>query len=602
MFESHQNQLANSASGGFLSSSLSKFGDPFLLPSWSIVPENLQALFEICRFLYIRTPEYARASQRVTAYFLTDVDFIGAHAQAGDKKEQDELREWLRDGIAFWVHLAELGMDWAAFGNAFGRMHRPFNRFLLVPTDNGHAELSVSEFPKAIYESDKLQYRIQDPTRKHRTSKQQRMISVPFIDRVSRDLSGLTLRRIDPSYAYIQHSDRSGRYRIVERFQPHFKTAIKNGDLWQVNETPIAQLRAIATDSDFLYNEGEVFHLKAPCISGISDSGWGMPEILANFPNIHQLAVYRRIDEALGLDYMLPFRVFFPNAGGGGGNLDAFASQGSMQVWQGMLRQMISDHRKDPFAIHAQPFAMGYTEVNSSGKSLTPKDSMEWQTNAMLNAQGFPAELYSGSMAWQQVPTALRLFENCWQHLPWNFNRHLKWVVRTALDFVGREQMQVRAASPRILDDIESRQVYLQLAAGGEFPRRMAFRPYGVDDPIEAAAERKREDIEIKKMNDKIEADAALEAGAGSLNGGGGAGGAPGGVSYTPSQKAEAAGAEAQRLLQIPDVGDRAKQLAAIRASDPDMHALVRQKMTEMRAAARSQGGAQVAELAAAGA
>lgn len=900
-----------------------------MLPSWSFVPENLTALFEICRFLYIRTPEYARASQRVVSYFLTDLDFIGARSKAGDKTEQDELREWMRDGIAFWIHLAELGMDWSCFGgetkvttrtgvfaikdlagktvdvlskggvfrpatfkaygkqpllevefsdgqkiyatpehqweitnnsskerrvtttslvrghrivrtvaaqrpeknaeyeegirhgfifgdgnlynrrkktvfscanfhgakiemlrhfeghhsepvlfradrdmcrihgfparyknlpeadlsasywygfvcgfiasdgcvesrdgcvsisqvskqalaavaeqlprlgmaagrikhqkqmvdmrglgrgygfrecemhhlallrnfmqpddllrahhranflaknkqdskygqkiqvtavrktsrmeevycceemethtlvvgngilsgncfgNAFGRMHRPFNRFLLLPTDNGHSELSVSEFPDAKYQFESLKYEIQDPTRQHRSQRHRRTIKVNFIDRVARDMNRLSLRRIDPSYAYLQHSDRSGRYQIAERFQPYFKAAIRRGDLWQVNETPIAQLRALSTDSDFLYNEGEVFHLRAPCISGISDSGWGMPEIMANFPNIHQMAVYRRIDEAIGLDYMLPFRVFFPQAGSSG-TLDAYANQGSMQVWQQMLQQMIGDRRKDPFSIHAMPFQMGFAEVGASGKQLTPKDNMEWQTNAMLNAQGFPAELYSGSMAWQQVPTALRLFENNWQHLPWSFNRHLKWVVKTALDFMGREQMQVKAASPRILDDIESRQVYLQLAAGGEFPRRVAFRPYGVDDPVEAAAERAREDVEIKKQVDKIQADAALEEGAGSLSGGGGgAGGAPGGVSYTPSQKAEQALAESQRLLQIPDDGDRAKQLASIKATDPDMHALVRQKMTELRAAARSQGGAQVAQLASSGA
>ena len=596
----YRSPTGTGGAGGYLNSSISKFGDPFLLPSWSIMPESLQSLFDICRFLFIRTPEYARASQRVIAYFLTDVEFLGL--QSGDKAEQDELKNWLRDDIGFWIHLAELGIDWSAYGNAFGRMHRPFNRFLLIPTANGHAEIAVTEFPQARYMSDKLQYEIDDPTRQHRSGKHKRKLLVNFIDRVARDMKRLSLRRIDPAYAYIQYSERSGKTQIAERFQPQYLASIKRGDLWQVNETPIAQLRAIQTESDFLYNEGEIFHLKAPCISGISNAGWGMPEILANFPNIHQMSVYRKIDEAIGLDYMLPLRVFFPQSGGSG-NLDAHASQGSMMVWKEMLQQMIADRRRDPFSIHAMPFQMGFQEMGASGKTLTPKDSMAYQTNAMLNAQGFPAELYSGSMAYQQIPAALRLFENHWQHIPWSFNKHLCWVVKSALNFMGREQIKVRAASPRILDDIESRQVYLQLAAGGEFPRSLAFKPYGVDNPIEAAAERAREDVEIKKRVDKIQADAALEQGAGSLSGGGGgAGGAPGGVAYTPSQRGEQALSEAQRLLQIQDDGARAKELASLRSSDKDMYALITQKMKELRAAARSQGGQQVSQLASAGA
>ena len=597
MFTSPVESIYNTPMGGSTSNqTLSKFGDPFMLPSWSLLPESLQSLFDICRFLYIRTPEYARAGQRIIAYHLTDVDFVGS--KAGDKNEQEELRDWLRNDIALWIHQMELGLDLNCFGNGFGRIHRPFNRFLLVPTGNGYREISVNEFPTAKYQYDKLQYEIPDPTKAHKSAKYRRPIQVDFIDRVARDMKRLSLRRIDPAYAYLQYAERSGRTQVAERFTPWFKASIERGDLFQVNETPIAQLQALQKGDDFLYNEGEVFHLKAPCISGVSNAGWGMPEILANFPNIHQMAVYRRIDEAIGLDYMMPFRVFFPQ-NGGASNLDAMANTGSMAVWADMLQHMVKEHRQDPFAIHSTPFQLGFAEMGASGKQLVPKDLMAWQTDAMLNAAGFPAELYSGSLSYQQVPTALRLFENQWQHLPWSFNRHLKWVTSTALDFMGREQIQVKAATPRILDDIESRQVYLQLAAGGEFPRRLAFRSFGVDDPVEMAAERTREDTEIEKRTTKIKEDAALEAGAGSMANGGGAGGAPGGVAYTPTQRGEQAVAEANRLLQIEDDGQRAKELAAMRNSDQDLHALVRQKMTELRAAARSQGGAQVAQLAA---
>ena len=40
----------------------------------------------------------------------------------------------------------------------------------------------------------------------------------------------------------------------------------------------------------------------------------------------------------------------------------------------------------------------------------------------------------------------------------------------------------------------------------------------------------------------------------------------------------------AQQLLQIPDNGERSKQLQAIKKDDETLYALVKQKMEEMRA------------------
>ena len=98
------------ASGG--NSTLSKFGDPFMLPSWSIMPEDIRSLFDICRFLYVRTPEIAEANARIVAYFITDVEFIGD--KAGSKEEQEEMIEFIsvpekpRSVIGEWRNLKQV--------------------------------------------------------------------------------------------------------------------------------------------------------------------------------------------------------------------------------------------------------------------------------------------------------------------------------------------------------------------------------------------------------------------------------------------------------------------------------------------------------------
>lgn len=597
VIESFYNGGGENASG-YTTQSPHKFGDPFLLPSWSILPTDLRSLFDCCRYLYVKTPEYAQAALRTNAYFVTDIEFIGGAGKSGDKREQLEHRSFLMEQLGMKNAQMELGMDESCYGNAFGRIFLPFNRFLLVPTENGTAEISLASLKDVKYLSSQVKYEIEDPTRSHRTAKHRRRIAVDFVDRKSRDVERISLRRIDPAYAHLQYADRSGRCQVIERFQPQFISSITQGHLWQVNETPIGQLRAIAAGDDYLYNFGEVFHLKRPHISGISNGGWGIPNILLNYTNVHQLAVYRKIDEAIGLDFMLPFRIFFPKTGSGG-DLTSFANAGSMGVWKGMLEQMVKNRRADPMAMHAQPFELGYQEVGANGKSLTPKDNMQWQTDALLNSAGFPGELYRGALTVQQMPATLRMFENHWQYLPWSFNRYMQWVSKTVRDHQTLERIDVRMTAPNMIDDMEARHVMLQLASGGEFPRRKALRSWGGDDPVEDAAERALEDVEIKRRVMKIQEDAAREEGQGSMFSGG-AGGSPAGVGYTPTQQAERAEAEAKRLLQIQFVGDRQKQLSMLRAQDQGLYALVKQKMDEMRSAARSQGGAQVAEMASA--
>lgn len=545
----------------------------------------------MCRFLFIRCPEFAQGAAKLISHFITEVEF--AEEKSGDKKEQLELREWLQYEARAYEHMFALGLDFACYGNGFGRIHKPFNRFLLIPTENGYAEVSVSEFVNPTYNHTKLTYTVDDPTKSHREAKHRRKIPVAFVDRVARDKSRIALRRIDPAYVFLKYSDRSGRCQVVERFHPWFLTSVKRGDLHNVNETPISMLKAIAEDADYLYNVDEIYHLKAPTISGISNAGWGLPMILSNFPNLHQIEVYRRTDEALGLDAMMPLRVMFPNLGSA--TLDTYANAGPMGMFKAAASMMIKSHRKNPFDMHAMPFPIGLQEIGASGKQFSPKESIAWQQDSMLNAMGLPAELYRGSMNYQTMPGALRVYENQWRVLLEAATIHMRWVVNARQDFLGRERMSVRAAAPRIIDDLETKHVMLQLAAGGEVPRSLAFRGVGIQDPVAAAKLRAREDVEIQMGVQKIQEDAARAANGGL---GGPAGGAPGGVALTPAQRQQDALEEAKKLLQIPDDGDRAKQLRAIENSDPDLYALVKQKMEDLRNAARSQGGQQVAQLA----
>jgi hypothetical protein len=144
----------------------------------------------------------------------------------------------------------------------------------------------------------------------------------------------------------------------------------------------------------------------------------------------------------------------------------------------------------------------------------------------------------------------------------------------------------------------------MQLAAGAEIPRSVAYGPFGIKDPVEAAKQRAQEDIEIQKEQMKLQNDFQRQQQMGSMDNilaqqaqeGGVAGSSPagmegmgGGNEMNPLDIQNKAAELAQQWLQMP-VGERQKQMAAVRTSNPNLHAMAKQKMEEMRSQAESQG------------
>jgi len=581
-----------------------QFSDPFMLPSNTSFPTELETALDFCLYLYYMNPQYRRASIRVVSHFITDVEFSG---NTGDDEEREELREFLATDLDIWGTMLELGEEWACFGNGFVRLSFPFKRYLRDPRGDKYREYDITMFKpehNLKYLWKEMMYEVQDPQTFGKPKSQQNRVKFRFVDRPSKDLKKIRFHKLDPRHVTLQHSWVSKRTRVVWRFEPELTRAVKDGVLWQVNDLPKPMLQAIANNNDFLFNEDHIFHLKAPTVSGISNFGWGLPEVIANYRSIHQLQVYKKIDEAVGLDYMLPFRIFTPQVDG---NVQDSSIQMLFGPYKSEMQRMIKDRRKDPFGMYALPFPVTYQEVGAQGKELTPKDLMEFQVNDLLDSMGYPAELFRGSLQVQQIPTALRLFENSFHFLHMGFDRLLKWSVKRILDYVGREQIGVELQLPRMADDLEKRHLMMQLSAGGDIPRTIAYRPLGIDKPVDAAVQRAQEDAEIEKKISEIQMEMQRELEEGSMEGviagqqaaqgGGGLGGAPpGGGGGNPLNMQEEAMAIAQELVAAKDPA-LTKDTLAQHSQNPNMEALIRKFMEDINREGESAGRANAAQI-----
>lgn len=568
------------------------FDNPFMLPSGESMPTTFQSAMDVSLFLYALNPLYGQSTSRIVSHFITDLDF----AESGSTDEKESLSSFLKDDLQLMTFLADVGRDWACYGNGYVRIHFPFDRFLVMPSGKRFAVEMFGDLAK--YDHQEMKYEVTDPETKKK-------VKVSFSDIPSTDTSRISLRRLNPRYVTVACNPFSGSKRFIYRFEPEILQAVRRGHLHIVNEMPLVMLRAIKNNEDFLFAQDTIFHYMAPTVSGITLSGIGVPGTLLNYRNLHQLQVYRKLDEAIGLDYMTPFRLFSPA-------VDLANSKGAMDTvisgrWRSEITKIIANRRRDKFAIHSVPFPVTYQEIGAEGKELTPKDLMEFQTASFLDGLGYPQELFKGTLAYMQVPTAMRLFENSFGFIFSNNDRLVKWINRRTSEYLNRKVIATSLQRPSIVDNIEKRQIILQLAAMGEISRETAYDGLGIDNIPGEMRKRMEEDASRAKLEAKMQADMQREiatgsimatqpdpnqqqaAGGGSLPGGppvaqGGQGGGA-----TPGDVMSEAQEVAQYWGQLPE-GERRKAMMAQKSGKPEVYALAKQILEDTRNQGASQG------------
>lgn len=560
--------------GGLVSQ---KFDNPFFLPSSAYYPTSLSEAFDFCRFLYFTVPVYRQVAKRTVRYFITDFEFPGK----GSTEEKEQLKDYLTYTLRLPAVMADMGDEWGCYGNAFSTFYFPFSRVLLDTRGKHSAFYGLENFRDMM---DRIKFNIKDMTYEvpdPRTDFKETTV-FEFIDAPLKERDRISIRILDPRNIRIQFNEISGRARYILRFNSRVRANIESNQLFAIDDTPRDMLEAVKDGNDFAFFENEVFHFRSPVVSGLSYQNWGLPEPIANFRQIYQILIYQKLDESVALDYMLPFRLFSAETNSGGSGRDLLQTM-DMNIWSQEIKKIIEARRKDKFAMHAFPFPVNYQEFGASGKQLTPKDLLEFQINNLFDCCGFPQELFRGSLQVNQIPTALRLFQNSFLFLYDNFNTFTRWAVKKVKDFLEEEQVEIKLQLPKYADNIEMMNLKLQLGQAGELPRSTYLSMLGINSGVDAAVERAQEDIDIQlktqnlqeQAKRKVEAENQLQA---ELQ-------AEQNFSSNNSVNSveERAQLKAQEWMSIPTTGERTKAMEATKAESFELYSIAKQIYEDMR-------------------
>lgn len=622
---SPNNMTGQFASSGPGMSADDRFPDPFCDIASLSMPESIQAALRWCEFIMNCNGLYRQAIDRVVSYFLTDVEIVDFGDSALSGEEKEKYQEFFEQTLGIKNTLHSVAMDYLTYGNSFTSLLVPFKRYL-------SCKKCGLEMPLAqIFNKQTCNFKWQE-FEFHATCPQCHYSGVfSHIDRRSGDSGEIKIKRWSPHEIELLWDPYTDDVRYVWRIPEDYRTLIKQGHLHHLERASWEVIQAVKTNQNLMFDKDVVFHLKEDALAGLRNRGWGISRILANFRQAWYVQILMRYNEAVALDYVIPFRVITPAPRGG----DAASSDPVHTINLGnftaRVQAMLRARRSDPARWNVLPFPVNYQALGGDASQLAPKDLLDQGFDTLLKCIGMPVELFNGSLTLQAAPAALRLFEANWAHLPHNLNRFLSHIADSVAKIKSWEPANVKLMRVTHADDLNRQMAKLQLMMGQQISKSTGLKSVGLDydEETKRMLEEERiyaeEQAKMQKEMEQAQQMDALAQSAGQQFGGMGDPGAgatgmnpqqagmmpaaPGApppnpvdqflmqrqnspnVPRTPEDMQAQAQMIAQQVLSLPE-SQKDSQLIKLKRSDATMHALVSSIIDDIRQQAQTQGGA----------
>lgn len=623
---SQSNSVFNNQNiGKALTGAHGAFPSPFLDMASLAMPEQNKNVLEWCEYIWDMNETYRQAQERKISYFLTNVE-IGS-SDPNEAIGDDEKDKWrnFNEQLGIINAVQMMDRDRECYGNAFASIMVPFKRLLICPRCQIHFPLNEVYNNRETFN---FEWQLPHFIATCPACKTGRGYRGPWhVNDLPEDLEKNLKIKIWPVHEMeILHDLYSDDTSYIWRIPEDYKKQIRTGHLFHLERASLQVIKAIQNNNLFRFNPDVIFHMKEPVVSGRRARGWGLSRILVNFRQIWYVQVLRRYNEAIGLDYIIPFRLITPEARSGSGAVAGGAMTDplkslNMGNFGSDIMSMLRRRRRDPAGWHFLPFPVTYQTLGGDAKQLAPQELLDQAYEIMLNGAGTPVELYRGTLQLQTAPVALRLFEATNAHLVYDNNSFLRWYVQQVAQILSWELVKATMQRVTHADDFNKQMAQLQLMMGQAISQTTGLRAMGLDwsnEQRQIAEEARRQAEMQAEIQEEMEQVAFGEQIAK------GQPGAPGGAP-PPAAGGEAAGAPvdpatgqpmatpvtglissgnvpksmddlmaeaeslASQLIALPE-SQKDSELRLLKQKHEVLHSIVRAKMDEMRGRARTAG------------
>lgn len=615
------------------------FANPFFDAASLMMPEQFTSALQLCEHVYYACHPYRSAMEKIVAFFVGAFDVAGEETEIG----HDERTKWTKyylDTLNGLQLLARCAHDFMAYGNFFLVSVVPFQRMMNCPCGFAVTAEEMTDNPtfRARWDAGAFTYRGHCP----RCGKDDKWTMQDLPGDVEQELS---FRLIPPVQMKIEHDLRTGKNKYHWILPPEYRRAIIEGNAHVIAGATKNILECVRRNVPLTFNREAIFHGWQSGLSGLKLGGWGLPQIMWLFRGIFNYQVVQRFNEAIMLDYIVPIRVVTPPAESasstaGGGDALRGLFQHNLGDFRSRVLAMFRHHRRDPSGVYVFPFPLQYQILGGEAANLAPHEMLQFTEKSLIDAAGFPYELYQSNMALPQTAAALKFLASCWRNLSTELNRCLRWMSGRTADLLSWERANVQLQEPAIIHDVQMQAFIMALLQSGRpisNETLYSFAGLRYRDQARAAADETLFDMkQQKKLKDEAESASLYEqliqmgspttqgmppgapggppAAAGAPPGGpgGGAppagpGGAPGaqgglmggmggagllGPGADPQDIVAAAQDIAQQLISAPE-SDKRMQLKQLKSENESLYLQTKSELEKMREDIRRQGGNQ---------
>jgi hypothetical protein len=596
-------------SGAYPATAGHHFPDPFLDYASMAMPRSMPHALRYCEAMAMANGLYRQAVKRVLSYFITEPDV--SHV---DDAEQGQWADFLEHTLGLRSVLQTTGMDLQIYGNSFVSVLPSFRRYLACPTCACEVPLAEAHDAAVFrFQWSAFQFMVTCPRCAKRAAWKR-------IDREDTRPEAVRVKRWSPHEIELLHDPYSDQVAYLWRIPEDYRRQVRVGRLFHLERVRWEVVEAIRDDKHLMFDSDVIFHAKEEALAGFRNAGWGLSPMLANFRQGWYVQVLHRYNEAIAMDYVIPFRLITPAPGAGGGQHADPLRTMNMSGFTGTVRGMLANRRRDPAAWNTLPFPVQYQALGGDAKQLAPKELLDQGQETLLNSIGVPVELFKGTLQVQAAPAALRLFEATWNAVPASYNNLLQFIVRRVSQILSWEPATVSMTRVTHADDLQRQQTKLQLMGSGQVSQTTGLKSVGLDyrDEVQRNMDDQRFMAEEQaKVQGQMEQAAQMSQLSSQPQGGAPpAGAAPGGdpaaagtpqadaaqglaaqlptgpnQAITPEELLSRAQYMASQLLGMPE-SQKDSELIRLKRMDPTLHAQVRMRMDDMRQQMRTQGGA----------
>jgi len=531
----------------------------------SFVPRKLKDLFKWAEYLGFNSAHIYAVVRKFGEYPITR--FIYESTSEEEKARHKKLFE---EDVHLKGFMTLASYDVWLYGNSFVSVYEPIKRDLMCPEEGCKSREDITA---AVYE-----FNLERLEFKHDCRECQRKGVISIVKDVKiKEAERIRLIRWDPKLIDIEHNPITGESVYYYQIPRDIVSKVRGGNKTLINHMPMEILRAMQANKTFKFGPNALFHLKMPGPAGVQ-SQWGYPPITSAIKNFLFASILRKANEAIALEHITPFRVIHPLSASAQGDPISTINLGQ---WKDEMVRNLREFRKDPLRIQFSPVPIGVQNIGGEGRALLTLGELQEAEKAIVLSLGVPMEFLTGGLGQTRGEITLRMIENQLQTHIENLNALVRWIERKVAAYMSWDTISMRLADFKMIDDMESKQLKLQLWQSQLISNSTVAELVDVD--LDHERKQRREDtladtraqqktqIEVQKLQQSISQQAQQQA----IQ-------SQGGMAYDQQQIRAQADIKVQELAQL-DPGSRRSRMDALKGEDYVMYCVVRDMLEQVQ-------------------